>query len=369
MGRRSLGSLASFASVAVGLGCGSGAATPVPPPPPVHVADAVPGDAPAAYAKLCAPCHAPDLHGGSADHAPSLNSPTFLESASDVFLVQSIRFGRPGTSMAGYSTALGGPLDDAAVSALVKLIRGKSAQPGDLPAPLPGDTVRGAAIYQRLCLTCHGDTIARGEAPHLANPRFLSQASDAFLAYAIVHGRPNTKMDAWAGKLGDQDVGDVVSYIRNFTGKVQPQQKLLPEPTSKEPVVLNPTGKSPVFNVRDGRFVGVDQVKAAVEAKQRIVIIDARPPSDWRRVHVVGAVSIPYFDMHRLDEVPKDGTWIVSYCACPHHLSGIVTEELRKRGYDHAMVLDEGIDEWHRRGYPVVAAEGVTAPPATSGKR
>jgi len=53
----------------------------------------------------------------------------------------------------------------------------------------------------------------------------------------------------------------------------------------------------------------------------------------------------------------------VSYCACPHHLSGIVTDELRKRGYTHAVVLDEGILEWQRRNYPIVAAPGHTTPP------
>jgi len=93
-----------------------------------------------------------------------------------------------------------------------------------------------------------------------------------------------------------------------------------------------------------------------------MVIIDARPPSEWRRVHIAGAVSIPYHDLGRLDEVPKDGTWIVAYCACPHHLSGIVVDELRKRGYAHAVVLDEGINEWHRRGLAVTAAEGVPRP-------
>ena len=82
------------------------------------------------------------------------------------------------------------------------------------------------------------------------------------------------------------------------------------------------------------------------------------------RVHIAGAVSIPYHDMKRLAELPKDGTWIVAYCACPHHLSGIVVDELVKRGYKHAYVLDEGILEWQRRGYPIVAAQGVTAPPA-----
>jgi hypothetical protein len=68
-----------------------------------------------------------------------------------------------------------------------------------------------------------------------------------------------------------------------------------------------------------------------------------------------GTVSIPYHELKRLDEVPRDGTWIIAYCGCPHHLSGIVVDELRRRGYAHAVVLDEGINEWHRRSLPVTA--------------
>jgi cytochrome c oxidase cbb3-type subunit 3/ubiquinol-cytochrome c reductase cytochrome c subunit len=57
---------------------------------------------------------------------------------------------------------------------------------------------------------------------------------------------------------------------------------------------------------------------------------------------------------------------VISYCACPHHVSGIVVDELRKRGYLHSAVLDEGIFVWQQQGNPVVAAEGqlpVAAPP------
>jgi cytochrome c oxidase cbb3-type subunit 3/ubiquinol-cytochrome c reductase cytochrome c subunit len=58
---------------------------------------------------------------------------------------------------------------------------------------------------------------------------------------------------------------------------------------------------------------------------------------------------------------------VIAYCACPHHLSGDVVDALRKRGVKHAVVLDEGILEWHRRGYPVVAAPGVEPPPLRRG--
>jgi mono/diheme cytochrome c family protein/rhodanese-related sulfurtransferase len=331
------------------------------------------------YLALCKQCHGADARGYAADHAPSLVNPTFLESASDDFLRRSIAGGRPGTSMGAYGKARGGPLDDAAVDRMVRFLREQGPPPQTLPAVAAGDPAIGAAIYARRCITCHGDARTRGEAASLVNVGFLADASDAFVRHAIVHGRPGTKMEPFAGTLSDAEIDGVVSYLRAQGDAARPPE-LLPEPTGKEPLVIHPSGKQARFTLRadpcpplppgmtetckpDPRFASVDQVAAAVKAKQRLVIIDARPPSDWRRVHIAGAVSIPYFDMKRLDELPRDGTWVIAYCACPHHLSGIVVDELRRRGIASSAVLDEGINEWHRRGLPVVAAPGVPAPP------
>lgn len=340
-------------------------------------------DGKALYAGLCAPCHAANATGYAADHAPSLVNPTFLESATDDFLRQSIALGRPGSSMAAYGKTRGGPLDDAAVQRLVGYLRAMGPVAHPLLPSAVGDPAAGAAIYAQRCFTCHGDARTRGEAVSLANVGFQAMASDAFIRHAIVRGRPGTKMEPFAKVLSDPEINSVVSYVRTLGGGPAPVE-LLPEPTGSEPVVMNPSGKAPSFNLRadpcppagagappcapDPRFASVDQVARAVAAKQRIVIIDARPTSEWRRVHIAGAVSIPYHDLKRLDDIPRDGTWIVAYCACPHHLSGIVVDELRKRGYAHSAVLDEGINEWHRRGLPVVAAAGVTRPPAEPGR-
>ena len=57
------------------------------------------------------------------------------------------------------------------------------------------------------------------------------------------------------------------------------------------------------------------------------------PPSEWLNLHITGAISTPYYDAKSLDDLPNDGTWVLAYCACPHHVSGQVVEELRKRGY------------------------------------
>jgi mono/diheme cytochrome c family protein/rhodanese-related sulfurtransferase len=373
-----------LAALALALpACNAGSATPVPAP------QQVPRDAPTdadvsqlagkpLYLALCAPCHGADAKGYAADHAPSLVNPTFLESASDDFLRRSITAGRPGTSMAAYGKALGGPLDPPGIERLVAYLRQQGPAVKPMFAGTPGSYATGAALYAKYCLTCHGDTKTRGEAVSLANVELQLVASDPFLRHAIASGRPGTKMEAFAAVLGDAEIDGLVAYIRAFSNGGAPPIVLMPAPTGKEPIVVNPGGKPPRFSPRadpcppgppgapackpDPRFVPVDQVAAAFAARQRMVIIDARPPSEWMRVHIAGAVSIPYHDLTRLAEVPKDGTWIIAYCACPHHLSGIVVDELRKRGYAHAMVLDEGINEWHRRGLPVTAAEGVPAP-------
>ncbi len=394
--------------------------------PPAAKTIAIDPETAATYLRMCAPCHGVDARGYAADHAPSLVTSTFLESASDEFLKRSIVYGRPGTAMAAYGKAMGGPLDDASITKLVAWLRAHGPAPKVLAAaPNTGDPTRGAPLYAQHCQKCHGDRDTRGEGIHLANPKFLSLATNAFIRYAIVNGRPGTQMlpfgsngsavgstagtgarpaalpngravgstagtgarpaalpngravgstagtgarpaalpngSAVGSTLSAENIDDLVAFIRKFA--VTKEVGSLPPPTGTEPLELNPKGPPAVFELKEDRYVSAEQVANAMAQQARLVIIDARPASDWMRVHITGAVSIPHLDMKRLDELTNDGTWIVAYCACPHHLSGIVVDELRKRGFKHAVVLDEGILEWHRRGYPVVAAPGVEPPP------
>ncbi len=336
-------------------------------------------DGAALYSALCATCHAADGTGYKADNAPSLVNRTYLESAPDDQIRRSIVEGRPGTSMAAYGAARGGPLGPDEITRLVAFLRSQGPAFKDTPARGIGDRGKGAPLYAANCEKCHGNVGTHGNAVHLANPAFLQVSSDAFMGYAIANGRPGTPMEAWKGKLTDPQIDDIVAFMRNFG--VPPPAASLPPPTGSEPLLVNPQGKAPAWKPRstpcpdggpppgtppctpDERFVSVDQLKQALDEKRRVIIVDARPPSDWMRVHITGAVSIPYHDLKRLAEVPNDGTWVVAYCACPHHLSGDVVDALRKSGVRHAVVLDEGILEWHRRGYPVVAAAGVEPPP------
>lgn len=310
-----------------------------------------------AFSRYCALCHKPDATGYAADHAPSLVSSTFLESASDDFLAKSIREGRPNTAMAAYGKARGGPLDEEDIFAIIDFLRDKGPDRIQLSkAPVAGDPVNGEAIYRASCEKCHGTRTERSEIGlHLANATFLQHASDAFLRHAVIHGRPGTQMPPFAGVLREGEIDDVVSYIRSLARRPEVERKapLLPPPLGQP--IIHPKGANPDFKLRDDRFVPIADVKKALDEGKRIVIIDARPASDWYSMHIPGSISVPYYAFDRLDALPKDGTWITAYCACPHHASGAVVDELRKRGYPKTAVLDEGILEWKRREYPIAS--------------
>jgi cytochrome c oxidase cbb3-type subunit 3 len=327
------------------------------------------------YAKYCATCHGVERNGYVADNAPSLRTTTFLATASDDFLRAAIARGRPGTAMAAYDRAAGGPLSPQDVDAIIALLRDGGPRPIELPiASVAGSATDGKVVYDAMCTRCHGTPTQRVSAVHLANPILLQTATDAFLRYAVVMGRPPTAMVPWAGALQPKQIDDVVAYVRSMA--TPPGVAVAPPPAPAPPspgppaaprtgpIVLNPRGRAPTFTLKDDLYVGIDQVKAALDQKRRVIIADARAPSEWLRLHIAGAISTPYYDLKALDDIPNDGTWVLAYCACPHHVSGQVVDELRKRGYKHTAVIDEGVYAWQQKNYPVVAAPGQPAPPA-----
>ena len=316
----------------------------------------------ALYAKYCALCHGADAKGYAADNAPSLVSPQFLSGADDAFLVNSIALGRPETPMAAYTQKAGGPLSDQEIDDVVAFLRQNGpayAAPAAHPA---GSAKRGAPIYSASCSSCHGDRRTRASAIHLANPTFLGLASDAFLFDAIARGRDGTPMKAYAGELDEQQIADVVAYLRTWSSGPPPALVRPRGGVAAGPVVVNPDGEAPVFTtMRDQTYVPADEVKRALDEGRRMVIVDARVPSDWEREHITGAISVPHYEPASLDRIPNDGTWVIAYCACPHHASGEIVTALRKRGYPHTAVLDEGVLVWKQRGYPTTTGAAVAA--------
>jgi cytochrome c oxidase cbb3-type subunit III len=308
----------------------------------------------ALYARYCQLCHAPDGTGYAADEAPSLVSASFLATANDAFIERGIRHGRPNTAMAAYGKARGGPLDDAQIKSIVRFLRSKGRGAVRLPdVKVKGNAALGAQVYARECRSCHGTPKQPGKAPQLHNPEFLAAASPAFLRHAILHGRPPTRMPAFEQRLSASQVDDVLAWLTSQRVDPAPARPANTSVPRDLPLIIHPDGKAPEFNLREGRFVSAAQVLQALEGKRRLIIIDARAPSDWLMFHIPGAVPLPYYDPAELDRIPDDGTWVVAYCACPHHASGEVVDALRRRGFRNTAVLDEGILYWRKAGYPI----------------
>jgi mono/diheme cytochrome c family protein/rhodanese-related sulfurtransferase len=314
------------------------------------------------YAQLCATCHGVSGNGYVADNAPSLRTASFLATATDVFLRDAILRGRPGTAMGSYAQGTGGPLSPEGANDIIAFLREGGPPLETLPAVAKGDATRGQVVYEKNCQRCHGTQNQRVSAVHLANPVLLETASDAFLRRAVEGGRPPTSMVPWKGALTPEQIDDVVAYVRSMARPPGPPP-LPPAAPRTGPVVINPKGRAPDFVLKDDRYVGIDQVKEALDKKRRLVIADARSPGEWSNLHIAGAISTPYYDAKSLDDIPNDGTWVLAYCACPHHVSGEVVDALRKRGYKHTAVIDEGVYAWQQKGYPIVAPPGSPLAP------
>ncbi|MGI8406679.1 MAG: copper resistance protein CopC [Thermomicrobiales bacterium] len=98
---------------------------------------------------------------------------------------------------------------------------------------------RGKGIYTTSCLTCHGADL-RGDGPAGAGmqppPADFSQPhtmvhSDEDLVYWIENGKQGTAMPAFGSKLSDQDVRDVLAFIKNQQQSMG-KAATIPDPSS-----------------------------------------------------------------------------------------------------------------------------------------
>lgn len=309
----------------------------------------------ALYGSHCALCHAADATGYAADDAPAIGRDDFLTLADDAFLEVAVYDGRPGTPMSAWGDAHGGPLTREDARHVVGFLRSLQRAPSEDVSRIvvSGDASNGAALYARECARCHGARGEGGSAVTLDNALFQDSVSDGFLRRSIELGRRETRMPGYAATLTAGELDDVVAFIRTLRREPAPEWPIEDAP-GIDALVIHPEGATPGFTLIDGRYVPAADVHAALEAGQRIILLDARASSDWVLGHIPGAVPFPFYSVDELaSNLPTDGTWIVAYCACPHAASGRVVDDLRARGFANTAVLDEGIYFWRDAGYPM----------------
>jgi mono/diheme cytochrome c family protein/rhodanese-related sulfurtransferase len=312
------------------------------------------------YETYCKVCHGDQGQGYAADNAIALSNQDFLASVSDTFLRRSIANGRPNTAMAAYAKQHGGPLNDHEIGVLIGFIRGWQHEPPvDVsPEPIVGQVAAGRDAFAKHCADCHGSDGQGKSAVSLNNPEFLAAALDGQIRHAIANGRRGTPMLAFGEKLSHGTIDNLVALIRSWQTDAL-RRSTRSARTGNEGIVLNPDGEAPEFVLSEGRYVTANQLDAALRGKAKLILLDARPASDWKWSHIPGAVSAPHYEPASIIErLPRDGTWIVSYCACPTKLSDQLTDALRQAGFRNTAVLLEGVSWWKQNGYPVARSGG-----------
>ncbi len=206
----------------------------------------------ALFARHCAACHG---HAGKGGVGVPLSLPSFIDSVPDAYLRKTIRAGRDGRIMPAFET-----LSDAQVDAIVAYMgrwRNRPA-PQENTATIKGDAGHGAVIFRSHCAQCHGEEGRGGQgtgvtfsrkrnlpimAPALNNAGFLFAATDTMIRDTILFGRQGTPMTSMlVDGLSEQDIDDVVAYIRSFETAAQ-QRREARDAIIDEPAVI--TAQSP----------------------------------------------------------------------------------------------------------------------------
>lgn len=332
----------------------------------------------ARYERYCALCHGKDREGYANDGAPSLATKT-LFGLGPIVPYNAIAYGRPGTTMGPYLDDLGGPMTMEEIRELAVWLSEQAGVPMKRPRPemlepVPGDVSLGREIYANHCASCHGENGQGGDAEQpataLANATMLATSPDAFLRLAIAEGREGTPMAGFEDRLSPQEIDAVTAFLRSrASGWDVPAEGRAVTPPAADEWVLNPDGPAPDFELRDGRYVSARDLHEALDSGRRLILLDTRVPYFWAMANIEGSVPIPYYSDFDsvVQKLPRDGTWIVTYCECPRAAASSVVTKLRQRGFEHTAALWEGYVGWTALGFPIVTGEVPGPPPAASG--
>jgi glucose/arabinose dehydrogenase len=124
---------------------------------------------------------------------------------------------------------------------------GGSAQGG--PGRGGGRGNPAAGLVAQYCASCHGPTLQGGSAPSLMDDEWKYGSDDASITANIRDGKPNTPMAPFKDILTDEQIRQIVFYLRNQAGELKgkPETKVDPQgaviKTEKQTVKLDVVAK------------------------------------------------------------------------------------------------------------------------------
>ncbi|MGD0623754.1 MAG: rhodanese-like domain-containing protein [Thermodesulfobacteriota bacterium] len=101
--------------------------------------------------------------------------------------------------------------------------------------------------------------------------------------------------------------------------------------------------------------VSAADVKAAIDTKEKAIILDVRDPGEFAAGHLPGAVNISRgtLEFNVFNKIPDQNAKIYVYCKTGSR-SALATKTLNDLGYKNAVLMDALFEDWIKAGYPVV---------------
>ncbi len=95
-------------------------------------------------------------------------------------------------------------------------------------------------------------------------------------------------------------------------------------------------------------------VKAAIDKKEKAVILDVRDPEEYKAGHIPGAINISRGKLEFIvwDRIIDKDAKIYVYCLTAAR-SALATKTLNDLGYKNAVLMDAPFEDWIKAGYPV----------------
>lgn len=169
----------------------------------------------ALYHNYCSVCHGDRGDGNSRAKNSLVPPPRDFTKATELSregMIAIVTNGKANTAMTGWTTQL----EPKEIEAIVDYIRKTFMQ-----VALDPRLQRGKTVYAQNCMVCHGD---RGQgapgsnnlipAKDFTTPQARVELTRERMIAAVTHGRANTAMAAFAGRLPTQDIEAVVDYVQ-----------------------------------------------------------------------------------------------------------------------------------------------------------
>ncbi len=200
---------------------------------------------------------------------------------------------------------------------------------------------KAAASPQRLEmleLLAQGERTVEGVAAMLGIP--IANASHHLRALHAARLVDSRKQGTFVHyRLAGPDVLDLLRSVRGIAARRLAEMDDLVRDYFAERDALEPVGREELLErARSGD----------------VLVLDVRPPEEYRAGHIEGAISIPVADLaRRLAELPA-GKEIVAYCRGPYCVMAFeAVARLRTQGRKARRLVD-GFPEWRDSGLPIV---------------